>query len=396
MLTNDTSPAPAVWTRLILPGATLGVLGGGQLGRMFAMAARRLGYRVHTLAPEHDTPTGQIADRELQAPYTDLDRVREFASGVDVVTFEFENVPAEAAAAAEALAPVRPSGRALEVAQHRVREKRFLTNHGFPTAPFAVVGDAPDLAPAGARVGTPAVLKTAALGYDGKGQARIDRLEDLEAAWLELGRRECVLEAFVDLECEISVIGARGLDGAFSHFGPIDNLHRHHILDVSVAPAAIEPSLARQAVDATQAVMEALEYVGILCIEFFVTRSGTLLINELAPRPHNSGHLTFDACRTSQFEQQVRAICGLPLGSPDLLQPAAMANLLGDLWQNGTPNWPAALAFPAVKLHLYGKSQARPGRKMGHLTAMAQTPEEARAMVLRARAALTVPPEGSD
>jgi 5-(carboxyamino)imidazole ribonucleotide synthase len=355
---------------------------------MFAMAARRLGYRVHTLAPEHDTPTGQIADVEVFAPYDDLDKVRQFARGVDVVTFEFENVPAATAAAAAEHARVRPSGRALEIAQHRVREKTFLAQHGLPVAPFVVVRTADDLEIAMRDVGQPSVLKTAALGYDGKGQARIDAGVDPRDAWRTLGEREAVLERFVEFEREISVIGARGVDGSWSHFGPIDNVHRNHILDVSTAPSAVPASIASQAIDATKAVMDSLEYIGILCIEFFVTRDRQLLINELAPRPHNSGHLTFDACRTSQFEQQLRAICGLPLGSPDLLQPAAMANLLGDLWDTGTPHWAGALRVPNVKLHLYGKSQARPGRKMGHLTALAPTPAEARRLVLAARDAL--------
>lgn len=379
---------PSLDARPILPGATIGVLGGGQLGRMFAMAARRLGYRVHTLAPEHDTPTGQIADVEMFASYDDLDKVRQFARGVDVVTFEFENVPAAAAAAAAEHARVRPSGRALEVAQHRIREKTFLRQHGLPVTPFAVVRTADDLEDGVHQVGRPSVLKTAALGYDGKGQARIDVGVDPRDAWRSLGEREAVLEQFVDLDREISVIGARGVDGSWSYFGPIDNAHRNHILDVSTAPSDVAAPIASQAIEATRAVMHALEYIGILCIEFFVTRDGRLLINELAPRPHNSGHLTFDACRTSQFEQQLRAICGLPLGSPELLQPAAMANLLGELWSNEAPNWAAALCFPDVKLHLYGKSQARPGRKMGHLTALALSAAEARRLVLASRDAV--------
>jgi 5-(carboxyamino)imidazole ribonucleotide synthase len=356
---------------------------------MFAMAARRLGYRVHTFSPDRDTPTGQVADVEIVAAYEDLDRVREFARGVDVVTFEFENVPAAAAAAAEAIVPVRPNGLALEIAQHRLREKQFVSGLGLPVARFASVSSEAELGAAVAHVGRPAVLKTVVLGYDGKGQARIDAGTDLSAAWASVGRRESVLEAFVDLACEISVIGARGVDGSWSHFGPIENVHRHHILDVSVAPSSVAPRLARQAIDATRAVMEALDYVGVLCIEFFVSRAGELLINELAPRPHNSGHLTFDACRTSQFEQQVRAVCGLPLGSAELLQPAAMANLLGDLWTGGTPAWEAALRYSEVKLHLYGKSSARPGRKMGHLTALAPTVDAARRLVIDAREALT-------
>ena len=373
---------------MIPPGSTIGVLGGGQLGRMFAMAARRLGYRVHTLAPEHDTPTGQIADVEINAAYDDLTAVRAFASAVDVVTFEFENVPAAAATAAAEHAIVRPNGRALHIAQHRIREKTFLMEHGLPVTPFAEVRSAADLRAAVETIGCPAVLKTAALGYDGKGQAPIGAPGDASAAWEAIGQQEAVLEAFIDLEREISVIGARGVTGDWSNFGPIENVHRHHILDVSVAPADVPAAMAAEAVHVTRCVMDALDFVGVLCAEFFVARDGRLLINELAPRPHNSGHLTFDACRTSQFEQQVRAICGLPLGSPDLLQPAAMANLLGDLWADGEPDWAAALAVPDVKLHLYGKAAARPGRKMGHLTAMAPTREEARELVLRAREAL--------
>ena len=378
------TPAP------ILPGSAVGVLGGGQLGRMFAMAARRLGYRVHTFAPEGDTPTGQIADVEVQAAYDDLDAIRTFARGVRVVTFEFENVPAAAAAAAAECTIVRPNGHALEVAQNRLREKTFLAGRRLPVTPFAAVTSVADLAAAIETIGRPAVLKTVALGYDGKGQAPIAADTDLAAAWEAVGGREGILEAFIDLDSEISVIGARGTDGATSFFGPIENAHANHILDVSVVPARVRPEIARDAVDITMAVMNALDYIGLLCVEFFLARDGRLMINELAPRPHNSGHLTFDACRTSQFEQQLRAVCGLPLGSPELMQPAAaMANLLGDLWNAGEPDWAAALAFPGVKLHLYGKTDARPGRKMGHLTALGATPEYARRQVVAARAALT-------
>ena len=371
--------------RIIGPGATIGVLGGGQLGRMFAMAARRLGYRVHTFAPEHDTPTGQIADIEVVASYDDVARVREFASAVDVVTFEFENVPAAAAAAAAEAAIVRPNGGALEVAQHRIREKRFLASRGLPVAPYAEVRTQADLAAALEHAGRPSVLKTAALGYDGKGQVSIRQATDAADAWNALGRKECVLESFIDLEREISVIGARGVDGVTSFFDPFDNVHRHHILDVTVAPADIPARVAADAVEITRSVLEGLDYIGILCVEFFVARDGRLLVNEIAPRPHNSGHLTFDACRTSQFEQQVRAICGFPLGATDLLQPAAMVNLLGDLWTDGEPDWAAALALPDLKLHLYGKASARPGRKMGHLTVLAPQREQARDRALLAR-----------
>jgi 5-(carboxyamino)imidazole ribonucleotide synthase len=370
---------------VILPGSTIGVLGGGQLGRMFAMAARRMGYRVHTLAPEHDTPTGQIADEEVNASYDDLGAVRAFAKRVDVVTFEFENVSAEAVAEAERHAIVRPNGRALAITQHRIREKTFLADHGLPVTPFAAVRSDADIAGAVTRVGCPAVLKTAAFGYDGKGQLAVATADEVSPAWATLGRHEAILEAFIELDREISVIGARGVRGEWSHFGPIENTHRCHILDVSAAPADVPPATAALAIDVTKRVMDGLEYIGLMCVEFFITKDGRLLVNELAPRPHNSGHLTFDACHTSQFEQQLRAICGLPLGSTEMFQPAAMANLLGDLWSNGEPNWAAALGDPGIKLHLYGKSSPRPGRKMGHLTVLAATPEEARSRVIAAR-----------
>jgi 5-(carboxyamino)imidazole ribonucleotide synthase len=377
-----------VSARIIGPGSTIGVLGGGQLGRMFAMAARRLGYRVHTLAPEHDTPTGQIADVEVVASYDDVDRVREFARGVDVVTFEFENVPAAAAAAAAEVAHVRPDGHALAVAQHRLREKAFLRKTGVPVAPYVEVRSEFDLVEGIRRLGRPAVLKTAALGYDGKGQIAIDADADVLEAWNALGRQEAVLETFVDLEREISIIAARGVDGELAFFDPFENTHRRHILDVTLCPATVSNAMAREAADIARAVLEGLEYVGILCIEFFISRDGRLMVNELAPRPHNSGHLTFEACRTSQFEQQLRAICGFPLGAADLLRPAAMANLLGDLWAEGEPAWADALRLRDVKLHLYGKATPREGRKMGHLTALADTTAQARERVLAARTAL--------
>ena len=375
-------------TQTIPPGATVGVLGSGQLGRMFAIAARRMGYRVHTLSPDDDTPTGQVADREIKAAYDDLDAVRAFARGVSVVTFEFENVSAAAAEAAAEHAPVRPAGAVLHTTQNRLREKGFLRRAGFPVAPFAAVRSGEELARAVAEIGTPAVLKTAGWGYDGKGQAKIATPGEASAAWASLGTDEAILEAFVDFAREVSVVGARGLDGSFAHFGVIANDHRNHILDVSVAPAPVPAAVHRDAVEIARGILEALEVVGVLCVEMFLTRDGRLLVNELAPRPHNSGHLTFDACVTSQFEQQLRTICGLPLGSTALLCPAAMANLLGDLWQDGEPDWAAACGFPEVKLHLYGKATARPGRKMGHLTALAADPEEARRLVVAARNSL--------
>lgn len=372
----------------ILPGAAIGVLGSGQLGRMLALAARAMGYRVHVLSPGRDTPTGQVADREVAADYLDLEAVRDFASRVDVVTFEFENVPAACAEAAGERAPVRPAHRVLHTTQNRLREKRFLAGAGFPVTQFEAVHSAEELEAALERIGTPAILKTAGWGYDGKGQVRIDEPGEAGAAWREVGTDEAVLEGFVDFEREVSVVGARGLDGAFVHWGVIANDHRRHILDLSVAPAPVPVEVAARAVEIARGVLEALDVVGVLCVEMFLERDGGLLVNELAPRPHNSGHLTVDAAVTSQFEQQARAVCGLPLGSTELVSPATMANLLGDLWADREPDWPAALAFPGVKLHLYGKTEARPGRKMGHLTALAPTAEEAAETALAARAAL--------
>jgi 5-(carboxyamino)imidazole ribonucleotide synthase len=354
----------------ILPGASIGVLGSGQLGRMFAIAARRMGYRVHTYSPDTDTPTGQVSDVEITGSYSDLDRVCEFARNVSVVTFEFENVPAETAAACAGYACVRPAGAVLHTTQHRLREKTFLRNSGLPVTRFAEVNAQADLEEAIASVGCPSVLKTAGYGYDGKGQIRIGNDAQAVEAWDALGRVPAVLEAFVDFECELSVVAARGADGTFAHYGAVKNEHSRHILDVTTAPAPIDERIARQAVEIARAVLEKLDVVGVLCVEFFLTRDGRLLINELAPRPHNSGHFTFDASVTSQFEQQLRAVCGLPLGSTEQLRPAAMANILGDLWAAGEPDWSAACAFPHVKLHLYGKMEPRPGRKMGHLTAL--------------------------
>jgi 5-(carboxyamino)imidazole ribonucleotide synthase len=355
---------------------------------MFAIAARRMGYRVHTFSPESDTPTGQVADLEITASYQDLDAVRRFARGVSAVTFEFENVPAITAQAAAEFAPVRPDGMILHTTQNRLREKSFLASHGLPVTPFRGIQNLQGLLTALEELEYPAVLKTAGYGYDGKGQIKISSPEEAGAALASIPEQELVLEAFVDFQCEVSVIGARGVDGGFANWGVIQNSHRNHILDVSVAPAAIDDRVAKQAVEITRTILEQLDVIGLLCVEFFLTRTGHLLINELAPRPHNSGHLTFDACVTSQFEQQLRAVCGLPLGSTEMLRPAAMANLLGSLWQDGEPNWGAACAFPGVKLHLYGKLTPKPGRKMGHLTALAESPEVASRQVLQARAAL--------
>ena len=374
---SDTGP--------VLPGHAIGVLGSGQLGRMFAIAARRMGYRVHTLSPDEDTPTGQIADLEINAPYEDLDAVRKFARAVSVVTFEFENVPAATAAAAAECAPVRPSGQVLHTTQHRLREKMFLSQAGLPVTPFRHIRSLRELSQAAADLGLPAILKTADFGYDGKGQFHLAAQSDFERAWRGVGAREAVLEAFVDFDREISIVAARNAMGDFVHYGAVENRHRNRILDLSIAPARVAANVTSEAVEIARTVLEKLEVVGVLCVEFFVRKDGNLLINELAPRPHNSGHFTFDANVTSQFEQQLRAVCGLALGDVRQFTPAAMANLLGDLWNQSEPNWAAAVSLPDVKLHLYGKTTPRPGRKMGHLTALAATPEQALADVERAR-----------
>ena len=355
---------------------------------MFAIAARRMGYRVHTLSPDTDTPTGQIADEEVTAAYDDLDAVRYFARRVGVVTFEFENVPAATAAAAAEFAPVRPAGDVLHITQNRIREKTYLRDHSFPVTPFRDVRSTADFERARRELGPRAIVKTADFGYDGKGQFRLDGA-DTPVGWKWTPQSHYVYEAMIDFEREVSVVAARGVDGSFTHWGVVDNTHLNGILDLSIAPADLPPEIQTRAIEIARGVLESLDVIGVLCVEFFLTKSGELMINELAPRPHNSGHFSFDASVTSQFEQQLRAVCGLPLGSTQLLRPAAMVNLLGDLWEHGEPDWAAACAFPEVKLHLYGKQEARPGRKMGHLTALADSPAEAARIALAARKALT-------
>lgn len=375
----------------ILPGSTLGVLGSGQLGRMFTIAARQMGYRVHTFSPDTDTPTGQVADLEVTAEYTDLAAVKKFAAAVDVVTFEFENVPAPTAAAAAEHAPVRPGGHVLHTSQHRLREKSFLSQNGFPVTPFRAVRSLEDVRAASREIGPAGVIKTAAFGYDGKGQSKVATLADAENAIAADPYVERVFEALVDFDREVSVVAARGADGSFAHWGVVENVHVNHILNLSIAPADLPQKVAAEAVAIARGIFETLDVVGVLCVEFFVTKAGKLLVNELAPRPHNSGHLTIDACVTSQFEQQVRAVCGLPLGSTAYFRPAAMAQLLGDVWiaADGSPAWDKALAVSAdVKVHLYGKHEAKVGRKMGHITALGTTATEAVEIVKSARAAL--------
>ena len=366
----------------------IGVLGSGQLGRMFALSARELGYRILVYSPDSDSPTGQIADDEFSFQYDDLDRIRDFARKVDVITFEFENVPSATTEAAAQIVPVRPAGEVLHITQNRLREKSFLHEHGFPVTAFRQIKSLDDLQRAAADLGLPAILKTASFGYDGKGQQKLHNPADLPSAFQALRGADGINEAFVHFDKELSVIAARTHDGQIAVFPVFENAHVNHILDVTFAPAAISEALAAEACQLASDIVASLHVVGLLTVEMFLTKTGQLLVNELAPRPHNSGHLTIDACVTSQFEQQVRAVCGLPLGSTELRSPAAMANLLGDLWKPRTPNWSAALTDPLVKLHLYGKSEPRIGRKMGHLTATAPTVEEALDRVQRARSRL--------
>ena len=347
-----------------------------------------MGYRVHTFSPESDTPTGQVADIETQAAYDDLYEVRLFAQSVDVVTFEFENVPSATVEAASEFVDVHPKGEILHITQNRLREKTFLSSNGFPVTPYRHIKTLDNLKNALSELGVPCVLKTAGFGYDGKGQSKIKSVEDIEPAFEAISGHEAVLESFVDFEKEVSVVCVRGQNGDFAHYGVIENAHSNHILDVSFAPAVVSAKVFNQAIDIARNVAETLDYVGTFCVEFFVGRNDELLINELAPRPHNSGHLTFDACVTSQFEQQLRAVCGLPLGSTEFYRPAAMANLLGDVWQNGEPNWSSALSDGSIKLHLYGKTDPRVGRKMGHITAIADSAESAAEKVKVARADL--------
>lgn len=386
------------------PGSTIGVFGSGQLGRMLAMEARRMGYRLHTFSPESSSPTGQIADSEFAAAYDDRAAVRAFAKTVDALTFEFENVPSLVAEiAAEEDVPVHPSGDILHAAQNRLREKSMLRQAGLPVTPFHFVKDPAELEEAVQKIGCPAILKTAAFGYDGKGQTRIEPGVKLSSAWQALGGQECVLEAYVDFERELSMVAARGVNGDFAAYPLVENRHVNHILDTTIAPAEVEPAVAGEAEKLARRLCEHLELVGVLCIEFFLLQksradgdeqssesatTGRLLINEIAPRPHNSGHWTIEGAVTSQFEQQLRTVSGLGPGSTEMLRPAVMLNLLGDLWHNGEPDWQALLAVPDAKLHLYGKLEPRPGRKMGHLTVTAETTEAALEKGLEARAAL--------
>jgi 5-(carboxyamino)imidazole ribonucleotide synthase len=362
--------------RTILPGATLGVLGGGQLGRMFCVAARTMGYRLAVLDPDPNSPAGQLADHHILADYTDSDALDKLAALCDVVTTEFENVPAQSLRQLAAECAVFPAPEALEIAQNRNREKQYALEAGLLPVPNVAIDNESQLQAALAEIGLPAILKSATLGYDGKGQVIVNSEQELQDAWQGMGQVECVLEKKIDLALEVSAIVARNDNGA-SCFPVAENQHRNGVLHISIVPARAAGSIIEQARAQALRLAEALDYIGVLAVEFFVAKDGTLYFNEMAPRPHNSGHYTKDACVTSQFEQQVRMVCGLPPGDTRLLSPVVMVNMLGDLWD---PDWSAILSRPEVKLHLYGKKHARPGRKMGHFNVLSEDVETALAI----------------
>ncbi len=374
---------------MILPGATLGVLGGGQLGRMFTLAAKIMGYQVVVLDPDPHSPAGQLADIHLKADYRDAVALIRMGGLCDAVTTEFENVPAQSLETLAKHCLVAPSAAALAVAQDRLQEKTHARDSGCVTAPFANIESAADLAAAWRQIGAPALLKTRRLGYDGKGQARVDSEVDLTAAFKELGEVPCLLEGFLPLESEVSVVLARNAMDEIAFFPLAENRHRDGILDISIVPARIPEELAETARDMAAHLARELDYVGVMAVEFFVLKDGRIVFNEMAPRPHNSGHYTLDATACDQFQQQVRALCGLPLGDPRLLSPVVMVNLLGAVWRP-QPRWDALLRHPGVQLHLYGKAEARPGRKMGHYNCLAPSVEEALALALETRAELGI------
>ena len=377
----------------LAPGSWLGLLGGGQLGRMFCMAAQSLGYKVCVLDPSRDSPAGAVADDHLCADYLDETALAALATRCQAATTEFENVPAAALEFLTQRCRVSPDAASVAIAQDRIREKGFLAGTGVDVAPYAVIRQVEDFDRLDARL-LPGILKSARLGYDGKGQVRVATAAEAQSAWDAMGRVPCVLEQKLALVLELSVVVARGCDGAVTTFPVAENEHRGGILAVSIVPARIDELLAQRARDAAVAVAAAMNYVGVLCVEFFVLADGRLLANEIAPRPHNSGHYTIDACVSSQFDEQARVLAGQPLGDASLLAPSVMLNILGDTWYDGDrrrePDWPAVLAVPGAKLHLYGKSEARRGRKMGHVTCVAASRDKALARATRVAAVLGI------
>jgi 5-(carboxyamino)imidazole ribonucleotide synthase len=374
--------------QVIPAGKTIGVLGGGQLGRMLAQAAVLMGYRMHVFEPQAKCPAGAVAHKEVNAAYEDVAALSAFARGCDVVTYEFENVPAAPLRAIERLTRLCPHWSVLETAQNRSREKNWLKQNGFPHARFAEVSADGDLAAGIRAVGLPCVVKTADFGYDGKGQIKVMTGADVPAAMKRFADQPVVIEQFVDFSCEVSAVVARSASGAMEVFPVAENIHTNHILDFSVVPARVTPAVVAQAESMARQIAQRIGLVGVMGVEMFVTRDGEVLVNELAPRTHNSGHYTMDACNVSQFEQQVRAICGLPLVRPELKSPVVMVNILGDVWAKGEPDWAVLQARLGTHLHLYGKAEARPGRKMGHFNVLAADVETALGRAREAKAGL--------
>ena len=362
---------------MILPGATIGMIGGGQLGRMFTIAAKYLGYKVIVLEPGENSPAGQVADEQLVAAYDDPEALEQFAQRCDVITTEFENIPASVLDNLSKTCLVHPSAEALGKTQDRIIEKEFIRSCGLLPVPYGVIRTRSDVAIAIESIKFPAILKTARFGYDGKGQITVNNPDEVVAAFQSHKSADCVLEQRVDLDCEISVVIARNVKGDTETFPISENVHVDGILFQSIVPASAAEDIIHAAKAAAKQIARKLDYVGVLAVEFFVTKQGELLVNEIAPRTHNSGHYTIDACVTSQFEQQVRTVCNLPFGSTELLSPVVMTNLLGDLWGDEQPAWSKVFNSPKSKLHIYGKEAAKPGRKMGHFCTLADTPETA-------------------
>jgi 5-(carboxyamino)imidazole ribonucleotide synthase len=375
---------------MILPGATLGVLGGGQLGRMFTVAALTMGYRVIVLDPDTHSPAGMIASEHICADYRDAAALERMSRECAAVTTEFENVHAESLRILAKHCIVRPSGNAVAIVQDRALEKSFLRDNGFATAPFSIVRTAADVDVALGTTGFPALLKISRFGYDGKGQMKVGSADEAKAAFAAMGSEVCVMEGFLPLAAELSVVLARDHAGVTACFPAAENQHRNGILDVSMVPARVSEKIANQARDMATGIADKLDYCGVMAVEFFLLQEDRIVVNEIAPRPHNSGHYTLDACLTNQFEQQVRALCGMPLGDPRLFSPVVMVNLLGDVWRDDQPDWATILRHPNIKLHLYGKLAARPGRKMGHFNCVAPTLDAALRLALEARAAIGV------
>lgn len=375
---------------MIRPGQIIGIIGNGQLGRMSAIEAKKLGYTVYVYGPGIHSPAGQVCDLEVNGAYDDVDLISSFAQGCHVITFEFENIPADILSAIQTLTPIHPDPEVLQISQNRLTEKNWFSGKGFPTTPYASVRSAADVAAQMEKWKSRAVLKTLTLGYDGKGQAKLHSPSDAESAWNGLNAKTAILEQWVDFQAEISVIVARNAHGQVAVFPVFENSHRNHILDTTFFPARLDESIQKEAIRIASDVAEHMGLIGLLTIELFVDRSGNLLINEIAPRPHNSGHVTFNTGPVSQFEQHIRAVCGLPLGSTQSALQGVMINILGDSWKGGEPVWSSLLSLPSVHLHLYGKTDPKPGRKMGHVTITGNPVD--RSLINKVRDILKIPP----